>query len=103
MKKIFLTGGSGFLGRHILYQLSIQDYNITAIKRKKSDLSLTKNLFLINNQEHKFKKIKWITDLFNLEKLISKNDIVIHCAGYISFENRKRIKFLTLIILPQKI
>ena len=35
MKKIFLTGGTGFLGSHILYELSILEYNITAIKRKK--------------------------------------------------------------------
>lgn len=94
MKNIFLTGGTGFLGSHILYELSILEYNITAIKRKKSSLSLIKNLFLINNQEHKFKKIKWIncdiTDLFKLESLICKNDIVIHCAGYISFEKRKK-------------
>ena len=70
-------------------------------------MSLIKNLFLINNQEHKFKKIKWIdcdiTNLFKLERLISKNDIVIHCAGYISFEKEKKIKFLISIIMLQKI
>lgn len=59
-KKIFLTGGSGFVGRNILEQLS-EDYEFTAPKRNELDL--------LNAQE--------------VENFLKGHefDIVLHCAN----------------------
>lgn len=80
-QKIFLTGGTGFVGGYILKELLRQGYSdITALKRKTSDMSMVQD---IQNQ------IKWITgDLLTLDVLFdaaAQADIIIHAAALVSF------------------
>ena len=96
MKNIFVTGGSGFLGGHILYRLTRDGYNPIAIKRKTSNLENIKEIFYQNNQANLFNNIKWLNcDLDNvvvLEKNLQKNDVVFHCAGFVSFNKHDKNK-----------
>ena len=45
MKNIFVTGGTGFLGSHLLYKLIERGHSPTAIKRENSNLNSVKNIF----------------------------------------------------------
>ncbi len=93
MKNIFVTGGSGFLGGHLLYKLIINGYQPIAIKRKKSNLNNVKNIFYKKKQSELFKNIKWINcdleDVLTLEKTLKKDDTVFHCAGFVSFNKNE--------------
>ena len=68
MKKILLTGATGFIGSNILNELS-KEFKITILIRKKK---------IINNE---IKKI-YFKNLKELDKLLKKKrfDIIIHCA-----------------------
>ena len=96
MRNIFVTGGSGFLGGHLLYKLTKDGYKPTAIKRTTSNLDNVKKIFYQNNQVDLFNNIKWLDcDLENvvvLEKNLQKNDVVFHCAGFVSFNKNETTK-----------
>ena len=67
MRNIFVTGGSGFLGGHLLYKLTKDGYKPTAIKRTTSNLDNVKKIFYQNNQVDLFNNIKWLDcDLENV-------------------------------------
>ena len=86
---IFVTGGTGFLGTHLLRTLVKQGLNVRALKRKNSVISL---------EEESSKKIDWvegdILDIDSLEKNISIGDEIYHCAGLISFSSRSKYSLM---------
>jgi len=106
MKNIFVTGGSGFLGSHILYKLAIEGYEPIAIKRKKSNLKNIQKLFSKNNQDNLFNNIKWMNcdleDFFSLERCLHKNDVVFHCAGFVSFNKKDKNKIYEINYIGTK-
>ena len=65
MSKILVTGGTGFLGAHILYYLTNNNESPIALKRKNSCFKKIKNIFLKHGDSNLilFKKIKWISQL----------------------------------------
>lgn len=109
MKKILVTGASGFIGKNILNELQ-NDYKITSLIRKKNI-----------NKPHKNISYLYFKDLNHLNILLKKEkfDTVIHCAthykkkhanidikkmidaniylGNIILENHKSIKFTKFI------
>jgi nucleoside-diphosphate-sugar epimerase len=100
---IFVTGGTGLLGSHLLIELSKRGQKIRALKRKSSDLTEVKKLFsfyLDDSELSIFNKIQWvegdINDVTSLPKLISGCNTVYHCAGFVSF-NKKDFKKLIQI------
>ncbi len=90
---ILVTGGTGLVGSHLLYQLVQQNENIVAIHRKSSDLNAVKNVFsyYTDNTEKLFDTIKWveadITDIPSLTKAFKGIDYVYHSAAMISFSS----------------
>ncbi len=89
---VLVTGGTGFLGAHLLYHLSLQENEITAIYRNKSKLEDVKRVFhyyLPNNNN--YFKIKWvhadITVTEELRKVFKNIDVVYHCAALVSFSS----------------
>lgn len=85
MKKVFLTGATGFLGSYVARLLVKSGYEVTAIHRKISRFELV--------QEAR-DKIKWVEgdlqDLPAIEKIMSHVDVVIHCAAMVSFQPEDR-------------
>ena len=80
MKNILVTGGTGFVGSHVLFNLVKRGYTPIALKRKESKFDVIKSLFIKNNYNFLFKKIKWVNcelyDLINLEKYIKPIDTI---------------------------
>lgn len=90
-RMILVTGGTGLVGSHLLYQLVLQNESIVAIHRKSSDLNAVKNVFLYysDDAEKLFTTIKWIeadiTDIPSLTKAFKGITYVYHSAAMISF------------------
>ncbi len=79
-KKIFVTGGTGFLGSYILRYLLKRGYtNIRALKRASSPMLLVEDIK---------DKIEWIEgdlmDLFLLEDVMQDTDQVYHAAAIVT-------------------
>ncbi|MDD5021482.1 MAG: NAD(P)-dependent oxidoreductase [Endomicrobiaceae bacterium] len=74
--KILLTGANGFVGSHIVEELILNNYDVTCIVRKNS------NLKWIENQQIKL-KYGSLEDKQFLKEVISETDAVIHCAGVV--------------------
>lgn len=88
---ILVTGGTGLVGSHLLYQLVLQNETVVAIHRKKSDLDRVKNVFsyFSDQADTLFKRITWveadITDIIALSKAFIGITQVYHSAALISF------------------
>ncbi len=88
---ILVTGGTGLVGSHLLYQLVLQNERIVAIYRKSSDINAIKNVFSYysDQAEKLFKTIKWIeadiTDIPSLTEAFKSVTHVYHAAAMISF------------------
>lgn len=95
-KTTIITGATGLLGSHLLYELSKKEDNIIALKRPASSLSLTEKIFKWqeNNSKTNFKKINWveadITDIDSLLKIFEKDSKVYHAAGKVSFDEKDK-------------
>ena len=91
---ILVTGGTGLLGGHLLFDLLKAEKTVRAIKRTSSDLSITKKIFSYYTDEYEnlFSKIEWINadilDKNSLEEAFDGIDFVYHCAAFVSFDNR---------------
>lgn len=88
---ILVTGGTGLVGSHLLYQLTMKYDAITAIYRKSSDLNVVKHIFSYYTDaiDLYFNKINWveadILDVTSLDKAFDAIDYVYHCAALVSF------------------
>src|SRR5690554_4512172 len=92
---VFVTGGTGLLGSHLLIELTQQHDNITAIYRNKSKIDTVRKCFdfyLSEKAELHFNKINWIEcDILNiprLEEMMIGHTIIYHCAAIVSFARR---------------
>lgn len=92
---VFVTGGTGVLGSHLLVELTQQHEKITAIYRNKSKLETVKKCFdyyLGETSNAHFKKITWkscdILNIPDLEDVLKGHSIVYHCAAIVSFAKR---------------
>ena len=89
---ILVTGGTGLVGAHLLYKLTLAESKIRAIYRTKSKIDKTKHVFsyYTDDVESLFKKIEWIeADILDVPKLqeafkgVTK---VYHSAALVSFD-----------------
>ena len=97
---IVVTGGTGFVGAHLLYDLCQNHSLIRAIKRKNSDLEQVKKTFAYysSDAEKLFHKIEWfdgdVVDYFSLEAAFQGASQVYHSAAIVSFHEKDRPKML---------
>ncbi|MCK5066491.1 MAG: NAD-dependent epimerase/dehydratase family protein [Bacteroidales bacterium] len=93
---ILLTGGTGLLGSHLLYELVRGRAEVVALKRPSSDLEELRRVFgyYTDEVEELFRRIDWMdADLLNqaeVERALIDVEQVYHCAGMISFQPRDR-------------
>lgn len=90
---ILVTGGTGLVGSHLLYHLSLKNDTIRAIYRTESSLEKVKKVFsFYTDDDAFFNKIDWFkADITQVPAMIPAFEgvkYVYHCAAFISF-NRK--------------
>jgi dihydroflavonol-4-reductase len=84
MKKILVTGGTGFLGAYLLRYLVKEGKNVRALKRATSSMDLVKSIE---------DKVEWvegdILDVFSLDVAMQGIEEIYHCAAVVSFDPRE--------------
>lgn len=89
---ILVTGGTGLLGSHLLYQLTDRGTPPRAIFRKDSDLEKVRKVFsyYAENPDELYAKIEWVKadllDIPALESALEGVTQVYHCAGMVSMD-----------------
>jgi nucleoside-diphosphate-sugar epimerase len=89
---VFVTGGTGLLGAHVLLELLSRGKDVRALKRSNSDVEKMKSVFafyLNSRAQVEFNKITWVDgdllDISSLEEAIDGCSEVFHCAAKVSF------------------
>jgi nucleoside-diphosphate-sugar epimerase len=97
---IFLTGGTGMLGAHLLVDITKSGVKVRALKRKNSDMQLVRKIFswYSDEAEQLFQQIEWIEgdllDRASLREGMESTGLVIHAAARLSFDQRDRASML---------
>jgi nucleoside-diphosphate-sugar epimerase len=97
---IFLTGGTGMVGAHLLLDLTRSGVKVRALKRKNSDLTTAEKIFswYTENSKELFKEIEWmegdLLDPLSLKNAMEGADYVIHAAAKVSFLPSDRMSML---------
>lgn len=93
---IFVTGGTGLIGSHLLFQLVSAGKKVQSLKRESSDTAKVLKTFSYysGKPEELFRRIEWVNgdilDYFKLEKLLGNVEEVYHCAAVVSFSRKER-------------
>ncbi len=86
---ILVTGGTGFLGAHLLLDLCKKNEKVAAIYRASSNFDYVKRVFQVYQSEHLYSNIEWrsadLLDIFSLDDALSDVQQLYHCAGEIAF------------------
>lgn len=99
---IFITGGTGLVGMHLLASLRADGKKVRALKRASSDLKPIQHFFEYSfpNQKDAFEGIEWVEgellDIPFLEKCMEDCDEVYHAAAMVSFHPKDRKKMLQI-------
>ncbi|PKP34443.1 MAG: NAD-dependent epimerase [Bacteroidetes bacterium HGW-Bacteroidetes-17] len=92
----FVTGGTGLLGSHLLYDLLSRGEKVRALKRTSSNIEQVRKVFSYYNTEadNLFNQIEWVDgdvlDLYSLKEALEGADHVYHCAAIVSFDAKKQ-------------
>lgn len=99
---IFLTGSTGMLGSHLLYELISNGKKVRALKRAGSSIDEVRRVFgyYSDDPEKLFSKIEWVeADILDSEKIgefLEGVNEVYHAAAMVSFDSRDREKMMTI-------
>lgn len=92
---IYVTGGTGLLGAHLLFQLSAEKTPIRAIYRSKKKCDQVKKIFEYYDGENwnsRYSNIEWvegdILDIPFLQESMEGCSHIYHCAALVSFHRR---------------
>ncbi len=89
---ILVTGGTGLVGTHLLFDLTTQQQQVRAIKRTNSNLESVREVFCYysDNGNQLFDAIEWVdgdlTDINSLLEAMEGVTHVYHCAAMVSFQ-----------------
>jgi dihydroflavonol-4-reductase len=97
---ILVTGSTGLIGSHLIYNLLTQGRQVKALVRKVSDKGAVLRTFQYysSDAQELFNRIIWtegdITDIYSLEEAFQDVDQVYHTAGFVSFSSRNKNKII---------
>jgi len=92
---ILVTGGTGLIGAHLLYELVSSGQAVVALRRASSSDQVVRKVFhyYSGNAEALLKNIAWregnITDKASLEAAFDGITSVYHCAAVVSFDPKE--------------
>lgn len=95
---ILVTGGTGLVGSHLLYELTSSGLKTKALKRSTSSLKNLINTFKTYTSEYKnlLNKIEWIdgdvNDKLSLGEACKGVSTIYHCAAMVSFNPEDKEK-----------
>jgi nucleoside-diphosphate-sugar epimerase len=88
---IIVTGGTGLLGSHLLFDLTMSGKDVRAVKRKTSNTDAVKKVFAYysSRADELFGRIKWIDadilDFNSMEDVLEGAEEVFHAGAVVSF------------------
>lgn len=100
IQRVLLTGGTGFLGAHLLYDLIDRGYQVRALKRHGSTTRWVKKIFSYRGDPDAllFRSIDWVEgDVLDYESLVlhlEGMDALVHAAAIVSFNPQKRSRMI---------
>ena len=92
---ILVTGGTGLVGAHLLFELVNSGEKVRAIYRREKTLKRVKHVFSYFSEDYEtlYKAIEWveadINDIPKLQNAFKDITYVYHCAAFVSFEPDK--------------
>lgn len=102
---ILVTGGTGLVGAHLLFQLTQNGENVRALKRSSSDIQKTRKIFSYysENYESLLNKIEWVDgDILDYDSILNcleGVDFVFHAAASVSFQSSDKSSLINTNIL----
>lgn len=95
---IFVTGGTGLVGSHLLLQLIERGEKVRALKRPNSNIRQVEKYFKRNKSQEIFHKIEWIEgdilDIPFLTEALKGVKTIFHTAAYVSFDPKDEDKII---------
>ncbi len=88
---ILVTGGTGLVGAHLLYELTNSGLRVKALRRQQSNTEWVKKIFsyYTTRVDELFARIEWvegdILDYLSLEEALKGVSTIYHCAAIVSF------------------
>ncbi len=100
---IFVTGGTGLVGAHLLYELAKTKQKVKALKRETSNLQQVLKTFMYYSEKEEakelFNKIEWVNgDILEYDSInlaLSGVKEIYHCAAIVSFESKERQRMIS--------
>lgn len=93
----FVTGGTGFLGAHLICELLKNDFKVKAVKRPESSLNefnFISALYFGQDNDKLKNNFSWyegdILNISSFEDLVDSNTYVFHCAAIVSFSKKDK-------------
>jgi dihydroflavonol-4-reductase len=92
---VFVTGGTGLIGSHLLFRLALVGKQVKALRRPGSNTPQVLKVFswYCDNPDELFSRIEWVNgdmlDYFEMETLLHGIEEVYHCAGTVSFQAKE--------------
>ncbi len=99
---ILVTGGTGFVGAHLLYHLTKEGKQVKALKRPGSETKLTRKIFsyYAEKPDEQFNLVQWIEgDILDYHSLTDAFEGVTklyHAAAMVSFHTGDRDKVIRI-------
>lgn len=93
---ILVTGGTGLVGSHLLFELARHHDRIRAIRRPSSDIERVKRIFSLYTPDGDgfFSRIEWVeadtSDPVSIDNFLERGMTVYHCAAMVSFDPGRR-------------
>ena len=88
---ILVTGGTGLVGAHLLYELTNSGQQVKALRRHQSNTNWVRKIFSYYciNVDELYARIEWvegdILDYLSLEEALKGVTGIFHCAAIVSF------------------